>query len=442
MITRLFFKNFRAFEDIDLPLTKINLFVGPNNSGKSAILSAINLLSQTLDSADRDVPLLLSGKFEDLGTYQDVVYKNEIERDISLGLEFSIYPLLEKRSPFKEARINVIFHYRKQRREIVVESVELSIPPGDIFLRTRVAKVSKNQLIEKIREKSIGIKTGPSSSGSIILNHYIPSLTPRLGRRWFPRTGKRYAPYRKLDLLLYIFAKSLFNHLGGVEFIGPFRKSPERTYPFSGETPSVVGVHGENAVSILVSDESRRRGQKRNLSQNISDWLRRSEIAKGIRIAAQTERYLEVIVTHFDTSENENIADVGYGCSQILPILVAGYHRPSDSSLIIAEPEIHLHPKAEAEIGSFLYEVSKRKIQLFVETHSEHLILRLLSHVASGELSPQDVNVFCVFSDAQSGKKHCKRMSLRKDGFFEEEWPRGFFPERLEEAKRLAKFSV
>jgi len=70
-------ENCRAFEALDVPLTKINLFFRPNNSGKSAILSALSLLSQTLDSADREVALLLNGKFEDLGTYEDIVYGND-----------------------------------------------------------------------------------------------------------------------------------------------------------------------------------------------------------------------------------------------------------------------------------------------------------------------------------------------------------------------------
>ncbi len=441
MIRRLFFNNYRAFERLDIPLTKVNLFFGPNNSGKSAILSAINLLSQTADSADRDVALFLNGKFEELGTYQDIVYKNEIERDIMLGLDFDAEMPMEKGWAVEKARMAVTFHYRKQRREIVVNSAELSLPPDEIFLRTRVAKVSKNQLVDKIPSMFTGIKTGPSSSGTITLNHFIPALIPSLGRGWLSRPRRRYQPYRLLDMRLYYFTRSLSEQLGMIEFIGPFRKSPERTYPVSGETPSTVGVHGEKAVDILVSDESRRRGKRRNITKLISDWLRRSEIAQAIQIVPFTERHFEVLVEHFDTGENENLADVGYGCSQILPILVAGYHLPQESTLILAQPEIHLHPKAEAEVGTFLYEVAKRGIQLFVETHSEHLLLRLQSHVASGELLPQDINVFYIYSDTDRHEKRIKVLPLGKDGFFVDDWPRGFFPERLEEAKRLAKFS-
>lgn len=426
VIRRLFFKNYRAFEELDIPLSKVNLFFGPNNAGKSAILSALNVLSQTLDSADRDVPLLLNGRFEDLGTYLDVVYNHGLEHDISLGLEFdmTLDPRVLLRPSdlvVQDVRIDVTFHYRKQRREIVVKSIELSSPPGNILLSTRVAKTSNNQLIRQVPDKFVGVKTGAKSSGSITLDHFIPSINPFLGRRAFPRMSQRYAPYRNLDIFLYRFSRSLTKHLGNVEFIGPFRSSPQRLYPFSGETPSTVGVHGEKAIDILVADESRRRGKKLNIAQKISDWLRAAEIAKQIEVVVLTERHCEVLMTHFETKEEANIADVGYGCSQILPILVAGYNIPSKSSLILAQPEIHLHPKAEAEVGTFLCEIAKRDVQLFVETHSEHLLLRLQSHVAAGDLSPQDVSVFYVYPDSRIGKKLCRRIPLGEDGFFAED---------------------
>jgi predicted ATPase len=245
-----------------------------------------------------------------------------------------------------------------------------------------------------------------------------------------------------LGFSLWDFERDLRGELQNIEFIGPFRKNPERIYPFSGETPSSVGVHGDDAVSILVSDEFLQRQHKQNLVQKISQWFQKSGIARAVKIVPISERHFEVRLTHFDTSENENIADAGYGCSQILPILVAGFYRAKQNTLIIAQPEIHLHPRAEAEVGSFLCEVARRNIQLFVETHGVHLILRLQSHVASGELSPDDINVFCVYSDRKENKKHCRRIPIGKDGFFKEEWPTGFFPERLEEAKRLARFSL
>ena len=109
---------------------------------------------------------------------------------------------------------------------------------------------------------------------------------------------------------------------------------------------------------------------------------------------------------------------------------------------MVEQPELHLHPKAEAEVGSFLFDISRRKVQLIMETHSEHLLMRLQSYVASGELSPEDINVFYIYSEPRKRNKLCKQLPLGEDGFFTEDWPKGFFPERLLEAERIASYSI
>ena len=132
---------------------------------------------------------------------------------------------------------------------------------------------------------------------------------------------------------------------------------------------------------------------------------------------------------------------MGYGCSQILPILISGTTLPDDSALLIQQPEIHLHPRAQAGLGTFFKDLSKKNTQLFIETHSEHLLLRLQSHIAAGELDPNDVSVFYVYAN-EEGKKEAINLPINTKGIFTKEWPEGFFPERLNEAKRIAKASL
>ena len=78
-------RNFRAWEQLTLQLRPITLLFGPNNSGKSSILSALALLAQTAESADQEVPLLLNGQYADLGTYRDVVFNNDRRHVITIG---------------------------------------------------------------------------------------------------------------------------------------------------------------------------------------------------------------------------------------------------------------------------------------------------------------------------------------------------------------------
>lgn len=134
--------------------------------------------------------------------------------------------------------------------------------------------------------------------------------------------------------------------------------------------------------------------------------------------------------------------DVGIGISQVLPVLVTCL-ASSDKILAMEQPEIHLHPALQAELGDVFIEsaLGERKNTLLIETHSEHLILRILRRVrdtSEGELpqefrpiKPEDIAVLYV----SPGKDGCKvvEIPIKPDGEFAEAWPNGFFPERAKE---------
>ena len=123
--------------------------------------------------------------------------------------------------------------------------------------------------------------------------------------------------------------------------------------------------------------------------------------------------------------------DTGYGCSQILPILTAAYNTEQTSILMIQQPEIHLHPSAQAELGDLFVDIANDGPQMFIETHSEHLLIRVQSLIAEGKISPEDVSIYYIYG--QEGKKRMKKyvkMDIGDDGHFINEWPEGFFPEK------------
>ena len=124
-----------------------------------------------------------------------------------------------------------------------------------------------------------------------------------------------------------------------------------------------------------------------------------------------------------------------------MPIFISGTTLPERSALLIQQPEIHLHPRAQAGLGTFFKDLTKNNTQIFIETHSEHLLLRLQSHVASGELKPKDISIYYVYANKE-GKKEVFHLPLNDKGLFDKEWPEGYFPERLDEAKKIAKASL
>ncbi len=443
MITQLNIENFRAFDKLDLPLSKINLFFGPNNSGKSSLISPITLLSQTLQSPDSDVNLLLSGKFEDLGTYSDMVYKNDIAKHIKIGLKASFtdtFRFIDTHDNFKvEERelpqyyFEMNFAYRKQRHEIILKGTEIDDEDGKLLFKTRYSSRLNKQVLELLNPSIRAAKRAFEQRYS------TTNCMPNFSRFWFSRENKQMDYLKK-------FITKLREYLINIEYIGPFRADPERTYLLSGENPSNVGKRGDKAIDILVSDEKRRGKQKKGILNSVSDWLFDAGVAKQIIVQYLTDRHFEMLIKNIETEEQENLVDTGFGCSQVLPIIVAGLNRNKGDLLIMQQPEIHLHPKAQAGLGSFINTVAQKGVQIILETHSEHLLLRVQSHIASGELKPDDVFVYYFDSEINpednKQRKVVHRISFNENGLFRDKWPKGFFPERLNEARRLAKLSI
>jgi predicted ATPase len=448
MFTKLFLENFRAFEKETVELNKINLFFGPNNSGKSSLISGLNLITQTVQSADIGVDILLSGKFEDFGTYYDMVHGNDVSKNISLGIgaelkipqrHFELSSRGGRLLRIKEKKeigyLEIKLGYRKNRHEILLLSTEIQMPKEKISIRTKRNQFGRH-LIDSIN--------GLENLSSVEMNQMISvrNLLPNLFL--IGGLSMKHVSYEKIRTLRE-FIRKLREQINRVEFVGPFRSTPQRLYSITGESPSKVGRHGERALEIMMQDAKKRGKEKRDLLSLVSNWLEKAEISRNIYTQSMMDRYFEVMIRNYYTGEDENLSDVGFGCSQIIPVLIAGFNVGEGGTFIVQEPEIHLHPKAQAELGSFVNALYKRNVQLIVETHSEHLLLRVQSHIAKGDIKAKDVNVFYIDPEGKKQKKKQKeivKIDIGEDGFFTTKWPKGFFPERLQEAEKLAGLLV
>jgi hypothetical protein len=145
--------------------------------------------------------------------------------------------------------------------------------------------------------------------------------------------------------------------------------------------------------------------------------------ADRIRELVLLDRRTNTIVTH---------RDVGIGISQVLPVLVMAYGSKG-KLLAMEQPEIHLHPALQAELGDVFIEAAlgERKNTFILETHSEHLILRLMRRIREGKIKPEDVGV--VFVEPLARGSRFIELGIDEDGDFIDEWPGGFFEESFYE---------
>lgn len=230
---------------------------------------------------------------------------------------------------------------------------------------------------------------------------------------------------------LVVFAASLLqSSLENTIYIGPLRDYPERHYIFSGNLTEQVGKSGKMVPDVLF--------KRRDLLEQVNQQLEIFGLGYELKVSSVNDRDSDLqdvfALRLFDkrTKVHASILDVGFGISQVLPIVVQSM-LSKKKTLIIEQPEIHLHPRLQADLGTLIATCTKEPFgnQFIIETHSQHLILRLQKLVRQGKLSPEDVSV--IYVDRSGEGSQCVELRLDKDGDFIDQWPQGFFEEGYNE---------
>ena len=227
-------------------------------------------------------------------------------------------------------------------------------------------------------------------------------------------------------------------NLEDLVYLGPLRRQPERHYEFSGDTTEYVGQSGGYLPSLLFEDQE--------LVEQLNSDLERLGVKYQVKLDKlqyEDESPSNVFSLRLVDKDkiDVSIRDVGFGISQVLPIVVQS-RLSEKKTLLVEQPEIHLHPAHQAELGDlFIRSALEQKNTLLLETHSEHLLLRIMRRMretSTGKLPegaiavrPEDVVVLFVESDGS--QSIVREMPLDERGELVKAWPGGFFEEGLRE---------
>ena len=401
MITELRVQNFKSWKDTGkrqiAPLTG---FFGANSSGKTSILQTLLMLKQTVERPPDWNGVIDFGddsSLVNLGSFDDLIHGHR--RDAPLQVSIS-WNLSEKLSLPGVDEVDTLSF------DLSVDNVE-----------NAASMVSFNYIASEkhFRVRQDGLDTYSFSTPNMSERYNVPAVLIRC-----------YGILNTYTDIVQLFSplQTRFSNLfRSIEYLGPLREYPRRYYAWQGKHSPGVGQHGEDTVTALFSG----RIQLRSLDEQIPKWLQRLDLIDSYRLnpISNTERDYEFLVRKYKGGPEVRLTDVGFGVSQVLPVLVLCYYVPEGSILILEQPEAHLHPKVQSELADLLIEVVKnRKLQIILESHSEHLILRLMRRIAEEQISADDTAFY--FCEMDEGTSEIERLNVDDYGNITN-WPQNFF---------------
>lgn len=446
MLKRLKLENFKAWRNADLKFGKVTGLFGTNSAGKSSLLHLLLLLKQTRNATDRSVVLDFGGRgaMVNLGTFQEVVHGRKNDQTIGWTLDWT---------PLNRLEIEVEGPLGSSTGPRSEETLQTSFRVGlqDKFLWPR-------ELVYRFREVNFRFrpKAGSKKKFELVADPQDIEFLRGQGRPpplphptkgyLFPSKVKSY--YQNAEFL-GDFELEYEKLMDSIYYLGPLRDYPHREYHWAGSSPEDVGQRGERAIDAIlaatVRDEKRQlrpRARKKPFQGMIAHLLNELGLIQSFElkpISGGTNLYQAMVKTS-SSSVPTALTDVGFGVSQVLPALVLLYYVPEGSTVLMEQPEIHLHPSVQSGLADVMLNVAEmRNVQIVVESHSEHFLRRLQRRVAEGGASAEDVKLYFVSS--RGGQAQISDVLLNKWGEIEK-WPENFFGDEMGEIAAIVESSL
>jgi predicted ATPase len=438
MLTEIHLSNFKAWKELDIQLGRVTGLFGTNSSGKTSILQFLLMLKQTKNATDRGLVLDLGGpdQLVNLGTYKDLVHKHQETLPLKWIIKWKLNKPLKIFNPSGK-RNDVLF-----QDEVLETAAEVSFKNQEMksqFLAYRFAQHSF-EMSPKESTKEYILKANSQNGAKF-------QFVRQQGRAWtmpspikthlFPDQAKTY--HQNADFLSF-FESEYESMMDQIYYLGPLREYPKREYQWSGARPFDVGYRGERTVDSILSATIR--GEKRNLGKRkaiktfqeiIAYWLKELGLIQEFKIEeiAKGSNLYRAIVKRDKESPEAFLTDVGFGVSQVLPALVLLYYVPEGSTILMEQPEIHLHPSVQSGLADVILQVAEhRNIQVIVESHSEHLLRRFQRRIAEEKYPANELKLY--FCDSTQGVSKLSYLDIDLFGDIRN-WPENFFGDEMAE---------
>lgn len=420
-LTKISFRNFKCFEQNDFEIKKLTLITGANSSGKSSLLYGFLGAMQSGDFPFRFSP---NGKYVNMGDFAELAHLHNpnIELMISFGfldyndkdLQIETYwkeDKVRKLPAFSKLIIKAKFYeiriYKKIKYTLEFDYFPEKHEDEDLLSAEFALKLQNllSDLIEKTESK------GEESKKEKIVNQI--KLTEKKIKDRRKNIKFTFGDFSELDKKSlsegnYILQSNLRTVKDFIEeldknlnFISSFRLYPERTYYEKSKSDLKIGKFGENYEDQIIAWETRNSEKYSKLLKA----LRNIKLLDNLETRRLEGGRYEVLVRTKKGGVKASLNDVGFGISQFLPILVSDLQLGKNSTLFIAQPEIHLHPSIQGSFGDYLVDnIKENNKNYLIETHSEYILNRVRLRIVKKEISAKDVKVYYLSNNGTKAK--------------------------------------
>ncbi len=459
IIEKIVLKNFKCFPDLDINLSKITVLTGENSSGKSSFIYGLLSAFQS-----ENFPFYLSpnGKYVNMGDFIEMSFNNIRNNKISLSFWM-------KQENEKDEDKNKLNDFKIDTTWVINQSnklpklYKLVISTYSYKATIQLQGVGDNYVLNFEHDPEKFRQSDDFERNKIVydLFNFMDKLIPNektssddeqvsLEKSFKGLIEIKNIESMKFDGLENIHtyltksnnagvwrlisnSSSIFKTLGDeLNFISSFRLFPERTYYQQTRSDKKVGEYGLNYIDQILEWESTKDAR----FDKLKDILRNLQLLRTIRTKKFRGGRFELRVQVKSKGLWASLADVGFGISQFLPIVVADLQLPKNSYLIIAQPEIHLHPSIQANLADYFIEQSKEMGKKYIiETHSEYFLNRLRLAIVEKTIKPSDVSIYFFENTPEGTQKH--KIEFTENGQIKNA-PKGFFETYMMDVMEIA----
>ena len=435
-VNKFFLSDVRCFEgEKEFNIRPLTFLTGENSTGKSTILGCLQAMGLYASGN-----LFLEGKCSidfnlapfQMGAFENIVRRPK-EKEFELGFGFSA-------GATSEFKLRVTLGEQSDRADPIIEKVRIVFNDGEvIFLATNTSGNNKTYRVKVEEKASKKIFTVlPDKNGySFFDDPYIHYRFNLRNHRLHIGEADEGPSNEKRQLCGFMKSKGwdkLLNFSFPYFSFSPIRSEPKRTYDPIEEPETSSG----SEIPILLRNLSVRKGKAwENLYKNLKAFGELSGLFTDIKVrnlgdSLSNPFQLELKIRK---AQATNLIDVGYGVSQILPLLVRVLAM-EEHTFLMQQPEVHLHPKAQAALTSLLAELTKQKDHAFViETHSDYMVNRARIEIMQGKIKPEDVSL--IYLEAQDKDVKVHNLFFDKQANFVTDPPKGYRDFFLDETHKL-----